>query len=82
MHGFDYRGIEEKHAICDSELFQFVSIQSLLCVDCCDECAHEKTDKPMDKKQVESLCNALMRNIQLNGLYLRGLNTSQQKHVS
>ena len=48
----------------------------------CDECAHVKTDKPMDKKQVASLCKALMRNRKLNGLYLRGLNTPPQKRAS
>ena len=37
------------------------------------------TDKPMEKKQVASLCKALIKNRQLNGLYLRSLNTPQQK---
>ena len=34
-----------------------------------------KTDKPMDKQQVASLCKALKRNKLLNGLYLRSTNT-------
>ena len=54
----------------------------VVCWLCCDEWAHEKTDKPMDKKQVASLCKALRRNRKLNGLYLRGLNTPQQKRAS
>ena len=40
--------------------------------------AHVKTDTPMDKKQVASLCKALRRNKKLSGLYLRSTNTPHQ----
>ena len=82
MRGFDCWGTYKEHLICGSELFQFVFIQTSLCWLSCDEWTHVITDKPIDKKQVASLCKALMRNRNLNGLYLRGLNTSQQKHAS
>ena len=52
---------------------------TVACWLCFDEWARVKTDKPMDKKQVTLLCKALIKNRKLNGIYLRGLNTSQQK---
>ena len=58
------------------------SFNHCLCLLCFEEWGHVKTDKLMDKKQVASLYKALMKNRRLNGLYLRGLNTPQQKHAS